>query len=122
MKKLLLILFALVSQYSITVVHAQSLTTANTGIKIPTDDIHSIISNHSTEEDLNNLKTDLQAKGVKLTILSIARKSDGSIKNISIQVSSADGAVSFNSDKFSEIVIERNDKVKIGVHGGVTNK
>lgn len=62
MKKLLLILFALVSQYSITVVHAQSLTTANTGIKIPTDDIHSIISNHSTEEDLNNLKTDLQAK------------------------------------------------------------
>ncbi len=119
MKTFLLIILMLGIRYSVSTVVAQSTSTDNQVIQTSTDDIKSIIKPTTTAAELDSLKAYLELMGVKLSILKIERKPDGFIQYISLQVSSADGVVAYHASKFTEIVIERNEDVKIGVRGGV---
>lgn len=106
-------------------VYSQNLTEISSNITTTPNDIHCIITNKTTEADLTILKEELMQKGVKLTVLSLNRKSNGLIKSISIRVSSADGVVTFNSDNLKDrhsIVIERNKSTTIGISGGDLTK
>ena len=122
MKKifLLFVVFALQLNYSNS--YAQTVGANTSAVETLPDDIHKTITKQSTEADINNLKAELQANGIKLTILSLERKSNGLIKSISIRVSSADGMVTYDSPDFSELVIERNATVKIAVSGADSKK
>lgn len=122
MKNFLLIILMLGIQFTVTSVLAQSTINSFPTLQNETDDIKKIITPSTTPAEINDLKAELELKGIKLSILTLERKADGTIQYISLQVSSAEGVVSYHASKFKEIVIERNKDVKIGVRGGVTEE
>jgi hypothetical protein len=101
MNRILLVLFMLVS---CTVV----ATAQNT-------DVYEEIPSNTSQNELAEIKKNLQDQGVTLNITKVLRNSKGNIKSIDLTVTTSKGTVTYNTSKFTRIVIKSTTKDGLSV-------
>lgn len=79
--------------------------------------VYRVITRETNHQKLKDIQSDLIAEGIHLKITGIHRALNGNIRSISILVNSLWGKVRYCISDFSEIIIEHNDIIGIGVRG-----
>lgn len=105
MKKVTLLIVAIIACTGFAISQTNLIST----------NVYEVITRETSRKKMKDIQVDLLSNGIVLKIIGINRRFNGNINSISLLVKSDGEQVTYSTADFAEIIIERNQKIAIGV-------